>query len=557
MKSKKGITLIALIITIIVMMILVGVTVTVAINGGLFDKTKLAAYKHEKAMLDEEIIIKTEEMNIEISSNGEKYDNLDIDETFIELYYLITEKGFEIDSRYVVPIKDDRYMINYLNLLEDGYLDAENYSATIPCKYKGEDLKLILEFGGEIKIRANTSTIIKVETETEPVTVTVGENIASVTEDGVPIPKGFYYVTGTKNTGVVISDNELDKNNPTGNEGNQFVWVPVNVNPKLKIEVEAEKLIESIRILSVTGYDETIGVNKYYFKKTINLTDNDAYEVIVKYEDGTEESILREVNIVYATIDEAYGFVKQYAGLAGKSIDETIQLLKTSFLENDPTLELNTRIDVMRYFMTEEADLIKEHHVDDVSEAPNVLKYGGFYIGRYEASLTQGIKKSVTPTRSISYADAKTAISNMYANVDKYGVTADLPSGAAWDWLGNWLISTKAKTSYEIYIDSVEWGNFRVLLNNKNYSLKSTGSDSDYRANNIYDLVGNLKEWTKEVEKKKVKDSTTGEESVEVVGNVARGGGYNGVRWTTFSKKDAYSDTDTTVGVRPMLYIND
>lgn len=43
MKNKKGITLIALIITIIVMLILVGVTVTVAINGGLFQKTKEAA----------------------------------------------------------------------------------------------------------------------------------------------------------------------------------------------------------------------------------------------------------------------------------------------------------------------------------------------------------------------------------------------------------------------------------------------------------------------------------------------------------------------------------
>ena len=43
MKNNKGITLIALIITIIVMLILVGVTVTVAINGGLFQKTKEAA----------------------------------------------------------------------------------------------------------------------------------------------------------------------------------------------------------------------------------------------------------------------------------------------------------------------------------------------------------------------------------------------------------------------------------------------------------------------------------------------------------------------------------
>jgi len=41
-KSQKGITLIALIITIIVMLILVGVTVTVALNGGLFSTAQNA-----------------------------------------------------------------------------------------------------------------------------------------------------------------------------------------------------------------------------------------------------------------------------------------------------------------------------------------------------------------------------------------------------------------------------------------------------------------------------------------------------------------------------------
>lgn len=43
MKGQKGITLVALVITIIVMLILVGVSVTVAINGGLFDKAKSGA----------------------------------------------------------------------------------------------------------------------------------------------------------------------------------------------------------------------------------------------------------------------------------------------------------------------------------------------------------------------------------------------------------------------------------------------------------------------------------------------------------------------------------
>ncbi len=53
MRSQKGITLIALVITIIVMLILVGVTITMAVNGGLFNYAKQAAEGTQNAM-DEE-----------------------------------------------------------------------------------------------------------------------------------------------------------------------------------------------------------------------------------------------------------------------------------------------------------------------------------------------------------------------------------------------------------------------------------------------------------------------------------------------------------------------
>ena len=49
MRGQKGITLVALVITIIVMLILVGVSVTVAINGGLFTKAHDGASNTQKA----------------------------------------------------------------------------------------------------------------------------------------------------------------------------------------------------------------------------------------------------------------------------------------------------------------------------------------------------------------------------------------------------------------------------------------------------------------------------------------------------------------------------
>ncbi|HJJ03683.1 MAG TPA: BspA family leucine-rich repeat surface protein [Clostridiaceae bacterium] len=65
MKNNKGITLIALVITIIVMLILVGVTVSAAINGKLFDTAKKAAKDTENAKQEEIEYIKNVEDKID------------------------------------------------------------------------------------------------------------------------------------------------------------------------------------------------------------------------------------------------------------------------------------------------------------------------------------------------------------------------------------------------------------------------------------------------------------------------------------------------------------
>ena len=83
--SQKGITLIALIITIIVMLILVGVTVSVALNGGLFEKAKDAKEQTEEAttktkiaQLQEALAIKEAELIADNEGVIEEY-NLTLD----------------------------------------------------------------------------------------------------------------------------------------------------------------------------------------------------------------------------------------------------------------------------------------------------------------------------------------------------------------------------------------------------------------------------------------------------------------------------------------------
>lgn len=54
MRAERGITLIALVITIIVMLILVAVTITMAINGGLFANAQDAGTKTNEAVKQEQ-----------------------------------------------------------------------------------------------------------------------------------------------------------------------------------------------------------------------------------------------------------------------------------------------------------------------------------------------------------------------------------------------------------------------------------------------------------------------------------------------------------------------
>ena len=68
--KEKGITLIALIITIIVMLILVGVVVTVVIQSNLLGTAKTAGDKYKTAYEDESNMS-------EVTINGEKYDSID------------------------------------------------------------------------------------------------------------------------------------------------------------------------------------------------------------------------------------------------------------------------------------------------------------------------------------------------------------------------------------------------------------------------------------------------------------------------------------------------
>ena len=118
MKTNKGITLIALVITIIVMLILVVVTIRIATNGGLFDYAGRAARETKDAIADE-----TDIANGKITIGGVTYNSID---EFVNRNNVSRLKYKVEGSNIIVYLVDSYYDYLETNELEGS---KENYSA--------------------------------------------------------------------------------------------------------------------------------------------------------------------------------------------------------------------------------------------------------------------------------------------------------------------------------------------------------------------------------------------------------------------------------------------
>ena len=167
----------------------------------------------------------------------------------------------------------------------------------------------------------------------------------------------------------------------------------------------------------------------------------------------------------------------------------------------------------------------------------SVYQNGGFYIGKYEtgtetartsgdASTAPGetpvIKQNVYPYNYVTCSQAQTLASNM-EHGDR---TTSLLFGVQWDLVMKYL-ETKGTAQADLKTDSTSWGNYSnnawsitnanlkyaVYANNSLGSwttateksktssgsiLLSTGADDSFSKMGIYDLAGNVYEWTLE-----------------------------------------------------------
>ena len=516
LKNKSGITLIALVVTIVVLLILAGVSISMlAGENGIIKRAQEAKEKSE---------IAEEKELVELSAAGAKGEN-----NWGEITY------DNLDEELAMNLGDREYTL-------DG-------TGPFTVTYTDSGRSYIVETNGEITggEKDETGISIKLTLTHENKTLNVSElpNVKEVVDDNVPIPQGFYYVGGTKDEGIVISDTPNDDLDNL-KHGNQFVWIPVNQNQKLMLEVESKENITEIVVTQPDGSKSTISASGKTYNDEITMTKNGVYEVEVKTATTTKIAS-RRVSSLYAQDVKAFTITMTatFEVAAGEKYNTVSELLEAKGADSIETLLSTGGYPSIEIYMMSEMIYVEElreefeglmksmmvEFEDHNQNLESVNKYGGYYIGRYEAG-----DGTTTSPRGSSTLDTNTLVSKKGAYVYNYitkdnakslssgmysgngAVTSQLITGAGWDRALNWIIETGEKTE-EVLIDSRSWGNYdnstgNAATNagpgNMNYT---TGRSEYWKANNIYDLAGNTWEWT--------------QETYQSTDSVNRGGNYN------------------------------
>ena len=273
------------------------------------------------------------------------------------------------------------------------------------------------------------------------------------------------------------------------------MWVPVDKDQKLKISVKTEENIESIKLKTPYGDEQELEKTDY---QEINLTGNENYingvYKLTVIAGGETKEIELDVYSLYAQrmweldmLTEEMAQLKGYPDLTAFIQD----YFRTSGIEETKSMI----IEAYKTGMWE----------DTVDYTSQVNENGGFYIGRYEASEESGnvaIKKNRMPWNNIPLEGEEGALSKAETMYPDSDFTSTLLTGVAWDRTLCWLYETnktneaEGKSMAEIVGDSTSWGNYSDDEDGSN-GIINTGTERTV-ANNIYDLAGNLSEWTTE-----------------------------------------------------------
>ena len=336
--------------------------------------------------------------------------------------------------------------------------------------------------------------------------------------DKVPVPNGYVgsKVAGENeiDTGYVIYEGTEEVNDNNVEEAqktrNQYVWIPVpDASTMYGTDENGKKWGKLYDFTTETGDN----INPVTGAKPLNWI---------------EENGIIKIEGVEASFKEPY-ITDEY--------------------------EMNSKIKNLKLDSKTTLEFLKQLEEEFNQMIDSVQRYGGFYIGRYE---TGDMNKEKVVLRKGNADINKQNWFSMYKkckklNNENSNIETGMIWGCQWDRTLMWLIESGNKIKEEICVDSTGWGNyskveFEYIDSNGNWQIKKsgaatiipTGSTEYTRANNIYDLAGNVFE--------SVMTSRT-------IGRAYRGGSIN---YNTCTAEYRYYNNPSisySITCRAMLYI--
>ena len=263
----------------------------------------------------------------------------------------------------------------------------------------------------------------------------------------------------------------------------------------------SKKNIDSISLTDPYGDEITLAdtdnLGISYNNENIEPTINGIYRLTI-IAGGEKKTVKLNVTSLYAIRNwELDMLTEEYAKSVGMTLDKLLELIGASSIDEAYGI-LGRMFKQYDYTQTE-----------DYKQSVN--ENGGFYIARYEASYQNGevaskVSASIKPSTSTTWTNGmlwnnisqKDALSKSKAMYTSSEFTSSLLTGAAWDRTLGWLQETETVSISEIVINSMTWGNYTYDTFSSKIGLNNTGTYNETEKNHIYDLAGNLSEWTTE-----------------------------------------------------------
>lgn len=535
-KNTKAITLIALVITIVVLLILSGISIQAITNTGLFGKAKQAAQESKYANAAEKVALA---VNASYDSTGKMNDNY-----LKENVNKIDGLNKKVDTvTYDLKIVVDGFEFT---ISEYGKITGKKKEvATLPDNTPQTDA------GTNVKVPDNwNSQNVKYIKTTDGTEVTTLETVATVyaVSDGnnntVPVPNGFYYVGGNTSTGVVISDNPADKyekgKDKTSHDyaiqlkGNQFVWIPCSIDNYKKINVWNGITQQGNTLQNSTWDEET------------NVAENSQIEKYGGFYVGRYEAGVSTLNETTGQFEDSVTFNNNKTLIGAVSIQTGLNGLvyqNYDYTARQSGTIVSTGSNKVKGNIVEKADSIPYYHADYYTAVEmtrrmykddtqrNKYVTSGLVTGTQWDMICKYMQDNGINVASSDWGNYNdTSLGGTEENKKLRGYYTNVTSSGATDGFKSVTSSTEPLI------------NSGTRKSGYSYILLTTGSTEQVKKMNLYDVAGNLWEWTQEAT------------------YMLRGGCFN-IAYNSYPVCYRYVDnsngiaTYTSAGFRPVLYI--